>query len=154
MIPIYFDDPNLKCGDIGRVSQMFVSDKAGKNSNERDLGFITRTHDSIQCLSPLPFIALLLDLNGEPKLNVSFPRKEPNHQETDRCLRIYASGVTQAIFPFLDRYPRVEALLKGLISKPEEQSSNERLHALVKYGSTVKVSHMKWEAPYPSQNVE
>ncbi|KAG1858852.1 hypothetical protein F4604DRAFT_1930908 [Suillus subluteus] len=75
MIPIYFDDPALGFNDVDRVSQMFISDKAGKNSNERDLGFITRKHGSIQCLSELPCIALLLDLNVDPKLSVTFPKK-------------------------------------------------------------------------------
>jgi len=104
MIPIYFDDPNLVCKDIERVSQIFIFDKAGKNCNKRDLGFITRSHSSINCLSSLPFIALLLDLNGKTKLEVSFPEREPNHPETDRCLRIYASGVGKATFPFLGAY--------------------------------------------------
>jgi hypothetical protein len=140
MIPIYFDDPNLGCEDIERVSQMFISDKVGKNPNE--LGFITRTHPSINCLSPLPFIALLLDLNGESKLDVSFAERESNHPETDRCLRIYASGVKGATFPFLREYSHVvETLLEGFISKPEA-----RLHALVKFGSTAEKSHMQWEA--------
>jgi len=147
MIPIYFDDPILGCEDIRRVSQIFISDKAGKNSNQRDLGFITRTHPSINCLSPLPFIALLLDLNGESKLDVSFRERERNHPETDRCLRIYASGVRRATFPFLRAYStEVETLLEGFISKPEVSSSDGRLHALVKYGSTVEKSHMRWES--------
>jgi hypothetical protein len=120
---------------------MFVSDKAGKNSNERETGFTTRTHDSIKCLSSLPFIALLLNLNGEPKLNVSFA--ETNHPDTDRCLRIYASGVGHATFPFLAMSgPQVEAVLAGLISKPKEPLSTGRLQAFVKYGSTFEVSHM------------
>ncbi|KAG1908877.1 uncharacterized protein F5891DRAFT_1206557 [Suillus fuscotomentosus] len=91
MIPIYFDDPALSSGDLNRVSQMFVSDKAGKNYHEQNLKLVTRTHDSIQCLSDLPYIALLLDLNVEPRLNVTFPQNEPHPVETDRCLRIYAS---------------------------------------------------------------
>jgi hypothetical protein len=130
---------------------MFVSNKAGKGSSERETGFIT--HDSIKCSSSLPFIALLLDLNGDPKLEVSFPKKEPNHTKTDRCLRIYASGVGDATFPFLaTSQPRVKAVLAGLISKPKEPSSTERLQALVKYGSTDEVSHMRWEAQ--SQHVQ
>jgi len=140
MIPIYFDDPNLGCEDIKRVSQIFISDKAGKNCNQRDLGFITRSHFSIDCSSSLPFIALLLDLNGKTKLDVSFAEREPNHPETDRCLRIYASGVGRATFPFLRKYfSVVETFLEGFISKPEP-----RLHALVRFGSTA--AHMQWEA--------
>ncbi|OAX40771.1 hypothetical protein K503DRAFT_855101 [Rhizopogon vinicolor AM-OR11-026] len=104
MIPIYFDDPTLGTDDMDRVSQIFISDKAGKYSSERDLGFISRTHPSIDCLSPLPFIALLLDFNGEPKLDVSFPEMEHHHPETDMCLRIYASGLSETTFPFLFPY--------------------------------------------------
>ena len=90
---------------------------------------------------------VLLDLNGELKLDVSFVEKEPNHPETDRCLRIYASGVNSTTFPFLYGYStEVPTLLRRFISKPEAPSSNERLHALVKYGSTVEESHMRWEA--------
>ncbi|KAG1732293.1 hypothetical protein EDB19DRAFT_1912133 [Suillus lakei] len=40
MIPIYFDDPALGSNDADRMSQMFVSDKAGKNCNESTLAFI------------------------------------------------------------------------------------------------------------------
>jgi len=155
MIPIYFDDPSLGRDDMAHVSQIFISDKAGKYSSERDLGFISRTHPSIDCLSPLPFIALLLDLNGEPKLNVSFPEMEPRHPETDRCLRIYASGLSEITFPFLFPYcgeKNVLPLLQSFISKPKEPSSNDRLHALVKYGSTVDAAHMRWEAHH--QHVE
>jgi len=95
MIPIYFDDPALGSGDLNRISQMFLSDRAGKNYHEQDLKLITRTHDSIQCLSDLPYIALLLDLNVERKLNVTFRENKPNLVETDRCLRIYASGISE-----------------------------------------------------------
>jgi hypothetical protein len=101
MIPIYFDDPALSSNDVDRVSQMFISDKAGKTSSERDLGFITRKHGSIQCLSELPCTVLLLDLNVDPKLSVTFPKKKPKHPKTDQCLRIYASGISGTTFPFL-----------------------------------------------------
>ena len=66
------------------VSKTFVSDKAGKKSSKEGTGFITRTHESIKCLSPLPFIALLPDLNGEPELSATFPENDPIHPETDR----------------------------------------------------------------------
>ncbi|KAG2097938.1 uncharacterized protein F5147DRAFT_816196 [Suillus discolor] len=105
MIPIYFDDPALGSGDLNRISQMFISEKAGKNYHEQDLKLVTRTHDSIQCLSNLPYIALLLDLNVKPKLNVTFAEKEPNHAKTDRCLRIYPVGINKTTFPFLSQHP-------------------------------------------------
>ncbi|KAG0700650.1 hypothetical protein DFH29DRAFT_930758 [Suillus ampliporus] len=148
MIPIYFDDPSLGSDDLNRVSQMFISDKAGKHCNERDLGFITRKHESIQCLSNLPYIALLLDLNVDPKVRVSFPKKEPKHVGTDRCLRIYASGVSDTTFPFLRDSSDVAELLHGLVSRQKEvpsQTSFERLEALVKFGSTARLRHSLWE---------
>ncbi|KAG2335492.1 hypothetical protein BDR05DRAFT_1006757 [Suillus weaverae] len=77
MIPIYFDDPAFGSNDVDRVSQMFISDKAGKSFNEGDLGVITRKHGSIQCLSELPCIVLLLDFNADTKLSVTFPKKKP-----------------------------------------------------------------------------
>ncbi|KAG1762984.1 hypothetical protein EV702DRAFT_1052031 [Suillus placidus] len=146
MIPIYFDDPALGSDDINHVSQMFISDKAGKNCNEQDLGFITRKHDSIQCLSKLPYIALLLDLNVNPKLNVTFPKKEPNHVETDQCLRIYASGISETTFPFLQKHRGVAENLHGLVSRQKEVPSQTTLEALVKFGSTARLRNLQWEA--------
>ncbi|KAG1762739.1 hypothetical protein EV702DRAFT_1206236 [Suillus placidus] len=146
MIPIYFDDPVLGSEDINHVSQMFISDKAGKNCNEQDLGFITRKHDSIQCLSKLPYIALLLDLNANPKLNVTFPKKEPNHVETDQCLRIYASGISETTFPFLQKHWRVAEELRGLVPRQKEVPSQTTLEALVRFGSTARLRNLQWEA--------
>lgn len=145
MIPIYFEDPALGSDDLNRVSQMFISDKAGKNRNEEDLGFVTRKHDSIQCLSNLPYIALLLDLNVKTKLTVTFPEKEPNHVETDRCLRIYASGISETTFPFLGQHPDVGRELHGLVSRQKEVPSQSILEALVKFGSTARLRNLQWE---------
>ncbi|KAG1831604.1 hypothetical protein EV424DRAFT_160503 [Suillus variegatus] len=145
MIPIYFDDPALGSEDLNRVSQIFISDKAGKNCHEHDLGLVTRTHDSIQCLSNLPYIALLLDLNVKPKLNVTFPEKEPIHVETDRCLRIYASGISETTFPFLSQHPGVASQLRGLVSRQKEAPSQTTLEALVKFGSTARLRNLQWE---------
>ncbi|KAG1798588.1 uncharacterized protein HD556DRAFT_1306037 [Suillus plorans] len=149
MIPIYFDDPALSSDDLNRVSQMFISDKTGKNYHEHDLGLVTRTHasGSIQCLSNLPYIALLLDLNVKPKLNVTFPEKEPNHAETDRCLRIYASGISKTTFPFSSQHPEVASqLLRGLVSWQKKVPSQTTLEALVKFGSTARLrTDLQWE---------
>ncbi|KAG2158309.1 uncharacterized protein EDB93DRAFT_1325447 [Suillus bovinus] len=145
MIPIYFDDPALGSDDLSRVSQMFISDKAGKNCHEHDLGLVTRTHDSIQCLSNLPYIALLLDLNVKSKLNVTFPEKEPNHAEKDRCLRIYASGISKTTFPFLSQHPQVASQLRGLVSRQKEVPSQTTLEALVRFGSTARLRNLQWE---------
>ncbi|KAG1801836.1 hypothetical protein EV424DRAFT_1559220 [Suillus variegatus] len=146
MIPIYFDDPDLGSEDLNRVSQIFISNKAGKKCHEHDLGLVTRTHDSIQCLSNLPYIALLLDLDVEPKLNVTFPEKEPNPAEMDRCLRIYASGISESTFPFLSQHPEVASQLRGLVSRQREVPSQTTLEALVKFGSTARLRNLQWEA--------
>ncbi|KAG2099583.1 uncharacterized protein F5147DRAFT_839394 [Suillus discolor] len=106
---------------------------------------VTRTHDSIQCLSDLPYIALLLDLNVEPKLNVTFPENEPNLVETDRCLRIYASGISETTFPFLSQHPGVARELHGLVSRQKEVPSQTTLEALVKFGSTARLRNLQWE---------
>jgi hypothetical protein len=153
MIPIYFDDPVLDSDDMKRVSQIFISDKAGKNRNVRELNHITRTHDAIQCLSDLPYIALLLDLNValDPQLNVTFPRRYPAHLETDRCLRIYASGMSNTTFPFLNQHADVASLLQGLLSRQTEAPSQTALQALVKFGSTARLHNSRWEAQTTSQ---
>lgn len=149
MIPIYFDDLTLGSNDVDRVSQMFISDKAGKTSSELDLGFITRKHGSIQCLSELPCIVLLLDLNVDPKLSVTFSKKKPKHPKADQCLRIYASGISGTTFPFLRDHFNVAELLRGLVSRQEEapsQTTSKHLDALVKFGSTATLRHSRWEA--------
>lgn len=154
MIPIFFDDPALPLSDGKRMSQIFISDKAGQSSNEPGASFITRTHHSIACSSSLPLIALLLDLNGKTKLDVTFPQKEPNHSETDQCLRIYASGLTEETFPFLHSRPGVAKSLRGLISKPKEPMSDEYLQAQahLKFGRRMDGSHLRWEEQ--SQTIE
>jgi hypothetical protein len=146
MIPIYFNDPALGSEDINRVSQMFISDKAGKNRNEQSLAFITRNHDSIQCSSKLPYIALLLDLNVKPQFHVTYPTKKPNHSETDRCLRIYASGINDTTFPFLGQHSEVANHLHRLVSRHKEAPSKTTLEALVKFGSTARLRNLQWEA--------
>ncbi|KAG2341866.1 hypothetical protein BDR05DRAFT_431777 [Suillus weaverae] len=153
MIPIYFDDPALGSEDTERVSQIFISDTAGKRRNVRELSHITRTHETIQCLSDLPYIALLLDLNMDldPQLDVTFPERDPGHPETDRCLRIYASGMSDAIFPFLKQYPDVAIQLRGILSRQKEAPSETTLQALVKFGSTARSRNLRWEAQQQSR---
>ncbi|KAG2116781.1 hypothetical protein DEU56DRAFT_905154 [Suillus clintonianus] len=144
MIPIYFDDPTLDSDDLKRVSQIFISDKAGKNPNARELAAITRKHDSIRCLSTLPYIAIRLDFNVEPQLKVTFPERDPNDAETDRSLRIYASGLEETTFPFLTPNTIVASQLRGLISR-EETPTQTNLDALVEFGSTAKLRNLQWE---------
>ncbi|KAG1777972.1 hypothetical protein EV702DRAFT_1196772 [Suillus placidus] len=132
MIPIYFDDPALGSEDMKRVSQIFISDKAGKNH--------------------LPYIALLLDLNVglNPQLTVTFPERDPSHAVTDRCLRIYASGMSTTTFPFLEKHPEIAVELKGLLSRQKEAPPETALRALVKFGSTARLRNSRWEAQQKS----
>jgi len=87
---------------------MFVSDKAWKKSSEEDTGFITRTHESIRCLSPLPLTARPPDLNGEPELSATFPENDPIHPQGNRSMSlcIYASGLNPNTFAFLPVFPK------------------------------------------------
>ncbi|KAG1809295.1 uncharacterized protein BJ212DRAFT_602435 [Suillus subaureus] len=153
MIPIYFDDPALGPDDEKRVSQIFISDKAGKRRHVQELSHITRGHETIDCQSVLPYIALLLDLNVvlDPQLKVSFPERNPSHSETGRCLRIYASGMSDTTFPFLHEYPDVKRQLQGLLSRQKETASETALQALVKFGSTARSRNLRWEAQQESQ---
>ncbi|KAG1788140.1 uncharacterized protein HD556DRAFT_915622 [Suillus plorans] len=147
MIPIYFDDPDLG-PDLKRMSQIFISDKAGKNSNIGDRGYNTRTHDTIQCQSDLPYIALLLDLNRDPgpQLSATYPKRDPSDPETGRCLRIYASGMSNTTFPFLRRHPDAVERLRGILSRQNEAPSQTTLQALVRFGSTARLRNLQWEA--------
>ncbi|KAG2141361.1 hypothetical protein DEU56DRAFT_979858 [Suillus clintonianus] len=144
MIPIYFDDPTLGSDDLKRVSQIFISDKAGKNPIARELGANTRKHDTIRCSSTLPYITIRLDFNVEPQLNVTFPERDPNDAETDRSLRINASGLKETTFPFLCESD-ITIFLRRLISREEEAPTQMNLDALVKFGSTAKLQNLQWE---------
>ncbi|KAG1762193.1 hypothetical protein EDD22DRAFT_892969 [Suillus occidentalis] len=148
MIPIYFDDPALGSEDINRVSQMFISDTAGKNCNVQELGYNTRKHDAIQCLSDLPYIALILDFNKDPWLRVTFAESDPDHPETDQCLRIYASEsrMSGTTFPFLDEYREIAGHLQQLVSRPTEAQLQRNLQGLVKFGSTARLQNSQWDA--------
>lgn len=139
-------DPDVDSEDINCVSQMFISEKAGKNCNEQSLGRITRNHDLIQCLSNLPYIAPLLDLNVKSRLHATFPTKMPNRSETDRCPRIDASGINNTTSPFLGQHSEVASHLHGLVSRQKEAPSKTTLEALVKFGSTARLHNLQWEA--------
>ncbi|KAG2140084.1 hypothetical protein DEU56DRAFT_798548 [Suillus clintonianus] len=148
MIPMYFDDPTLGSDDLKRVSQIFISDKAGKHSNARELAAITREHDSINCLSALPYIAILLDFNAADKKEViaRFPERDPNHTETDQCLRIYAPGMDEITFPFLSGpNGRVARQLHGLVCRETEAPTQTNLDALVRFGSTARLRNLQWD---------
>lgn len=115
-------DPDVDSEDINCVSQMFISDQAGKNCNDQSLGRITRNHDSIQCLSDLPYIVPPLELNVKSRLHATFSMKMPNRSETDRCLQIYASGINDTTFPFLGQHSEFSSHLHGLVSRSTAQN--------------------------------
>lgn len=140
MIPIYFDDPSLG-PDLKRMSQIFISDKVGRISNIGDPGYdTTRTHYSIECQSDLPYITLLLDLNvdSDPQLSATYLKRDPSHPETGRCLRIYASGINDTTFPFLNQHPTVAKGLQEILSRQKE--------ALVPQALRSSMCNVRWEA--------
>ncbi|KAG2106646.1 uncharacterized protein F5147DRAFT_230010 [Suillus discolor] len=105
-----------------------------KNSDEQELmpkrsSHVRRKHGPIQCSPELPCVALLLDLNVDPKLRITFP-KELKHSKIDQCLRIYVA-------PHLHSY-KVAELLRGLVLRQEEAPSQitfKHLHGLVNLGA-------------------
>ncbi|KAG1784931.1 uncharacterized protein HD556DRAFT_1451244 [Suillus plorans] len=143
MIPIYFDDPSLG-PDLKRMSQIFISDKVGRISDIGDPGYdSTRTHYSIECQSDLPYITLLLDLNvdSDPQLSATYLKRDPSHPEAGQCLRIYASGMSDTTFPFLNRHPPVAKGLQEILSRQKEAPS-QTIHQALR--STMR--DMRWEA--------
>ncbi|KAG2114169.1 uncharacterized protein F5147DRAFT_678222 [Suillus discolor] len=143
MIPIYFDDPSLG-SDLKRMSQIFISDKVGRISNIGDPGHdTTRAHYSIECQSDLPYITLLLDLNvdSDPQLSATYLKRDPSHPETGQCLRIYASGMSDTTFSFLNQHPPVAKGLQEILSRQKEVPS-QTIHQALR--STMR--DMRWEA--------
>jgi hypothetical protein len=83
-----------------RMSQIFISDKDRKNPSLHDVSFITRVDQSIGCASDLPWVAIALDLGlPETSFESTFPSKGDHNGP---YLRIYATGMSSMIFPFLD----------------------------------------------------
>ncbi|KAG2367442.1 hypothetical protein BDR07DRAFT_1457894 [Suillus spraguei] len=112
-----------------------------------ELNQITRMHKTIQCISDLPYITLLLDLNVDldAQLDVKFSQRTPHHPNTDQCLQIYASGMSVDTFPFLHRYPNVAMQLQEILSQKKEASPKTTFQAIVKFGSTSRPYNLWWE---------
>ncbi|KAG2091835.1 uncharacterized protein F5147DRAFT_657842 [Suillus discolor] len=72
-LPVDKMDSDLGPDDMKRVSQFFISDKMWRH-HHAELSHITRKHETIQCLSDLPYIAVLLDLNVvlDPRIFIVF----------------------------------------------------------------------------------
>ncbi|KAH7919076.1 hypothetical protein BV22DRAFT_1134113 [Leucogyrophana mollusca] len=149
MIPIFFDDPSSGDRDEDRMSQLFISDKAGKKASKAALNVIQRSHSSIECVTKLPYIAVLVDLGVEkPDFSVTFPEKPS--QGSDPCLRIYATRGSMVSAPFLTRHPEVAGTLRHLVVRQQSPMYRERfgsyLQDQMEFGSTSLDRHMRWEA--------
>ncbi|KAI6042758.1 hypothetical protein EDC04DRAFT_2891606 [Pisolithus marmoratus] len=159
MIPIYFKDndenplpDNHLRKDLSCMSQIFISDKAQRSSNEADLQNIARTHDSINCNSPQPWIAILVDLGmSDSVVRFTFPVGQSDREspiEGGPCLRIYAAAINVDTFPFLSRSERLPLTLQNIISWEENPPTGkiaQFLQEQVKYGSTSTGRNMRWE---------
>ncbi|GBE81651.1 hypothetical protein SCP_0400220 [Sparassis crispa] len=153
MIPMYFDDFSGR-NDQDRMSSIFISDKAGENDSPRDVNFIDRTHDSINCSTSRPYIAITLDLGVQDEsITSTFPTstsERVNAGVDNRCLRIYARGMSAETYPFLNKVEGLFQVMKQVAVReraPLYPSPIEaRLQDLFKYGSTSSERHMKWEA--------
>ncbi|KAH7928223.1 hypothetical protein BV22DRAFT_216556 [Leucogyrophana mollusca] len=149
MIPIFFDDPLSGIRDKDRMSQLFISDNAGKKASKAALDSIQRSHSSIECVTKLPYIAVLVDLGVEkPDFSVTFP--EIPSQKNDPCLRIYATRESMVSAPFLTRHPRIARTLRHLVVRQQSPTYHEPfgsyLQDQMEFGSTSLDRHMRWEA--------
>ncbi|KAI6042694.1 hypothetical protein EDC04DRAFT_912265 [Pisolithus marmoratus] len=144
MIPIYFKDCPGKT-DLSHVSQIFISDRTERSSSLNDLHNITRSHDSIKCHSPLPWVAILVDLGlEESAVEVKF-----TDDPTDGpCLRIYAAAIDVRTFPFLTKSRRLPSTLQKIIA--HDQIHGRQLEKILweqmQYGNSPTARHMEWEA--------
>ena len=135
MIPIYFPDSR-------KVSQVFISDIANKPPNLSALEFINRGEPSVNCSSDIPYIAIVVDFGGEKS---NFRTRWYQYRDNDGpSLRIYASGIDQDTFPFLETHDIV-GKFRDLASPPADDESLSVLINQVKFGSTSEDSHMCWE---------
>lgn len=81
-------DSDLGPDDMKRVSHIFISDKTWRH-HHAELSHITRKHETIQCLSDPPYIAVLLDLNVVMDPRTLIPRilrgSQATAKQTDVC---------------------------------------------------------------------
>ncbi|KAI6107521.1 hypothetical protein EDD16DRAFT_1898820 [Pisolithus croceorrhizus] len=161
MIPIYFKETIRSCQkhpreDRSRVSQIFISDKARSSANKKDLKNITRHHESIDCHSSLPWVAVLVDLGLQKSaVEVDFSVRQSNrptcqYAPDSSCLHIYAAAINQDTFPFLSQSKRLPLTLRNITDHEQIPPHNGHLVQLVQeqvqYGSTSMGCHMNWEA--------
>ena len=142
MIPIYFK-PKDGSSAPGRVSQIFISDKAQTRNNNLALGKISRVDPTINCASSVPYVAILVDLG---RLDIEGFEASWKQVDTNDAysLRIYAAGINVTTFPFLARHPRIIETLRHIFS-PSKLPAQKGLQDKVKFGSTRTKSHLFWE---------
>ena len=143
MIPIYFK-PKDGSAAPGRVSQIFISDKAQSDKlNKSKLRDISRVDSTIRCASSDPYVAILVDLGRSyhEEFEASWEKVDTNDAYS---LRIYAAGINAATFPFLTPHPYIVETLRHIVSPPK-LPAQEGLRDKVKFGSTRTKSHLFWE---------
>ena len=142
MIPIYFK-PKDGSPAPGRVSQIFISDKAQSDKNKSKLRDISRVDSTVKCASSDPYVAILVDLGRSyhEEFEASWEKVDTNDAYS---LRIYAAGINAATFPFLTPHPYIIETLRHIVSPPK-LPAQEGLRDKVNFGSTRTKSHLFWE---------
>jgi len=137
------------------LSQIFISVKLTGHSNCSQLNFIARDEPSIDCsISDRPWIAILIDYGlkkPEVTANVT-PGRTSEHlkaegQVDDKCLRIYAAGMSPDTFEFL-KHQELQALQELVnFEKPIQEGSPVELYLQdqMEFGSAADANHMVWE---------
>ena len=142
MIPIYFK-PKAGFSAQGRVSQIFILDKARSKGSQTELRYINRRDSSIKCGSPdSPYVVILVDL-GLPEHAFEASWKKVDTDDT-YSLRIYAAGMNTTTFPFLTNHPYIVETLQRIISPPKSPAQ-EGLQDKMRFGSTRTERHLFWE---------
>ncbi|OBZ74768.1 hypothetical protein A0H81_05691 [Grifola frondosa] len=130
-----------------QMSLIAASDKAGKKPNPSNVNSIARNHDSIRCVTALPWIAVTFDMGvKQSAVHSTFPTRksirkrkkakaraqlgeseaapkeglEEKIPDKDLCLRIYASGMNTNTFPFLAECPGLDGIMNGIVQRAIE----------------------------------
>ncbi|KAF9239629.1 hypothetical protein BU15DRAFT_74483 [Melanogaster broomeanus] len=157
VIPIYFNSPRMVGGDEGRVSQIFISDKARMQAGSADtLDKILRTDNSIageNHQSPLPYVAILADmgLTQSGVHRIEFPKPSSTQPVYEQCLRIHACGMNSNTYRFLcgSNLGVLRETLQFLVKRhlvPENSQHHIQLvQDRVEFGKSSTEQHMVWE---------
>ncbi|KAG9313098.1 hypothetical protein JVU11DRAFT_6543 [Chiua virens] len=140
VIPMYFKPGFNHQG----ISHIFISDKARNRSQRPSLGKIKRGHEGIAPgYHGLPYIAVLLDLGVKSsKLEATL---DPGKDGEDMCFRIYAGGLDENTYPFLEDHANLSKTLKDLytrLSSPPGPTYLEKLEDRVQFGRSREARYM------------